>query len=362
LEDFLNKISKKYGAGIMMPARDAAFGEMRPSFISTGSLRLDIALGGGKPAGVYRRRITSVWGEKSTGKTTLANSLIANAQKDGAICLYVSFEAKYDKVYAEMCGVDLDKLVILSPVPEDRKLGILSAEEVFRILEDAIRSNVLDGGVVVIDSLSAMSPKREIDGETGEMNPMLQAQLATIIMRKLPLLVVRHNIAMVMIEQARDKVGGMSFEAKKRMAAANAVSHGSAIIIKMSRGFVQNSDKVKDGDVVIGHWVRAHTEFNQMAFPFKSADMVISEHGGIDSYYEMLGFVDEVDCIIKKGAWYYFVNSMGETETMGNGKANSIQFLRDNPDIFAMLRAKAVAILTERYAEQEEISAEGGDE
>ena len=342
----VKKLLKRYGAGVITTARDVSGGEMKPEAFSTGSLRLDTALGGGnKLGGIYRQRITSVWGEKSTGKTTLCNCTIADAQRQGEKCLYVSFEGKYDKGYAMDCGVDLGALMFLQPIPDDKKIDILPGESVFIILEELIKHEGL--GLIAIDSLSAMSPKREFDGEVGEFNPGLQAQIAGPFMRKIGLLVVRHNIAMILIEQARDNWGGTSFSAKKKMAGANAVFHHSSTIVKAARGYVSNSDKVKDGKEIIGQYSRFYIEHNQVNKPYQSADVVIDENG-INSYHDLLSYADEVAFISKKGGGYYsYVDENGEVVNMAHGLTNAATFLAENRDVFEYLRGKVIDSLQE---------------
>lgn len=340
LDDIFARTTKKFGAGILSENTRVTFGgELRPTPISTGSLLLDWAIGGEQEfGGIYRRRITTVYGAKGTGKTTLANSVIASCQQNGGKALLVELEEKYDKQYAEACGVDLDSLMFLHTVPEDRKFPIISGEQVLIITQDLIESGEID--LVVIDSIAGLSPKREIDGETGESNPGLQAFLVTQFVRKMPPRLARNNTAMLINNQVRDKFGAASFESHTKMPGANALVHHSAVIIRTSRGYASNSSKVKDGNDVIGQLARFTIEQNQISNPFKSVDVPIISGEGFDIEKETLDFNDRVDFIRKSGAWVYVYDENGEEMHKWQGMQKAAQALKENSELLLSLRER----------------------
>jgi len=342
LDGILAKVEKKYGSGVLNGrARDTFSGEARPTPISTGSLRLDWAIGGGEEfGGIYRRRITTVYGSKSTGKTTLANSVIANAQRQGCKAILVELEEKYDKVYAEACGVDLDELIFLHTISDDDKIQVITGEEVLTILLQVVMSKAVD--LVVIDSISGLSPKLELNGEIGESFPALQARLVTKFIRKIPPYLARNNVALLINNQVRSNFGGTSFEAHYTMPGAYGLKHGTAVLIKAAHAYVNKQYRLKSGDEFVGSRARFFVEENQIANPYQSADVPIISGSGFDTAMEILSFAGEVDFISKKGSWYYYFDEHGEEVMLAQGETAAAEVLRESPALLESLKGRVV--------------------
>ena len=302
----LSQIERQFGKGSVMRMGDRKR-EPMPA-ISTGSLGLDIALGiGGLPKG----RIVEIYGPESSGKTTLTLSVIAQAQKQGATCAFVDAEHALDPDYAEKLGVVVDDLIVSQPD---------TGEQALEITDMLVRSGAVD--VLIVDSVAALVPKAEIEGEMGDAHVGLQARLMSQALRKITGNVKNANTLVVFINQIRMKIGVM-FGNPETTTGGNALKFYSSVRLDIRR-----IGAVKQGDEVVGNETRVKVVKNKVAPPFKQAEFQILYGHGINNLGEILDLGVQQGLIDKSGAWYAY-----QGNKIGQGKQNACDFLRDNPEI-----------------------------
>ena len=305
LEAALSQIEKQFGKGAVMrlgaddPARDVAS-------VSSGSLSLDVALGIG---GLPRGRVIEIYGPESSGKTTLTLHAIAEVQKLGGVAAFVDAEHALDTGYAEKLGVKVDDLLISQPD---------TGEQALEISDMLVRSGAVD--VVVIDSVAALTPKQEIEGEMGDSLPGLQARLMSQALRKLTANIKRTNTMVIFINQIRMKIGVM-FGSPETTTGGNALKFYSSVRLDIRR-----TGTIKKGDEAMGNETRVKVVKNKMAPPFRQATFEILFNEGISRHGELVELGVENSLIEKSGAWYSY-----KGDKIGQGKENAKQFLRDNP-------------------------------
>jgi len=319
LSTALNQIERAFGKGAIM--RMGADGvEMRIEAISTGAVNLDAAIGIG---GVPRGRITEIYGPESSGKTTICLHVIANAQTNGGVAAFIDAEHALDIGYARKLGVDVDNLLVSQPD---------TGEQALEIAEVLIRSNAVD--VVVIDSVAALVPRAEIEGEMGDTHVGLQARLMSQALRKLTGAVNRSHTSVIFTNQIREKVGVM-------FGNPETTSGGRALKFYASlRMDIRRIGAVKDGTDVVGNRTRVKVVKNKCAPPFKQAEFDIMYNVGVSHLGLLIDLGSEMDIVQKSGAWY----SYGDLR-LGQGKENARQFLAENDDIAAEVEARVRAAL-----------------
>ncbi|WP_024330096.1 recombinase RecA [Thioalkalivibrio sp. ALR17-21] len=301
----LGQIEKQFGKGAVMRMGDRQAVDV-PS-ISTGSLALDVALGIG---GVPRGRVVEIYGPESSGKTTLTLQVVAEAQKAGGTAAFVDAEHALDPTYAEKLGVNVDDLLVSQPD---------TGEQALEIADMLVRSGAVD--VVIVDSVAALTPKAEIEGEMGDSHVGLQARLMSQALRKLTANIKRSNTLVVFINQIRMKIGVM-FGSPETTTGGNALKFYSSV-----RMDIRRIGAIKKGDEVIGNETRVKVVKNKMAPPFKEAHFEILYGEGISRVGELIEMGVKEGLIDKAGAWYSY-----NGERIGQGKENARQFLKDNPD------------------------------
>lgn len=308
LQATLDKIEKDFGKGTIMKMGDQP--EWEVSTIASGSIALDHALGiGGYPRG----RIIEIYGPESSGKTTLAIHAIAEAQKLGGIAAIIDAEHAFDRSYAKKLGVNVDTLLISQPD---------NGEQALEVADNLIRSGALD--IVVIDSVAALTPKAEIEGEMGDSKMGLQARLMSQALRKLTANISRTNTCCVFINQLRDKIGVM-FGNPETTTGGNALKFYSSVRVDVRR-----ITQIKDGEEATGNRTRAKIVKNKMAPPFRKAEFDIVFGEGISHIGEIIDLGVEFDIIKKSGSWF----SYGETK-IGQGRESVKNLLNDNPELAA---------------------------
>ena len=306
LEGALTLIERKFGKGSVMKMGDSPRDKI-PS-ISTGSLGLDIALGiGGLPQG----RIVEIYGPESAGKTTLTLEVLAQAQKDGSPCAFIDAEHALDPQYAEALGVDVDNLILSQPD---------TGEQALEIAETLVRSGVIK--CLIIDSVAALVPKAEIEGEMGDSHVGLQARLMSQALRKLTGAIKHSNCLVIFINQIRMKIGVM-FGNPETTSGGNALKFYSSVRLDIRR-----TGAVKNGEDVIGNETRVKIVKNKVAPPFRKAEFQILYGQGINSTGEIIAFGVELGLIDKAGAWYSV-----DGQKIGQGMNNSVQYLNENTDL-----------------------------
>lgn len=316
LERTLQQIEKSYGKGAIMQL------DRMPRVVdgvSTGSLALDFALGG---TGLPRGRIIEMYGPESSGKTTLALHVIANAQKSGGVCAVIDAEHALDSTWAKKCGISLENLLVSQPD---------SGEEALEIAEMLVRSNSVD--VIVVDSVAALIPKAEIEGAMGDTHVALQARLMSQALRKLTAAISKSNTILIFINQIRMKIGVM-FGSPETTPGGRALKFYSSVRLDIRR-----IGSIKDGEVVTGNHVRAKVVKNKVAAPFRDAEFDIMFSGGISKEGDLLDLALKGDIINKSGAWFSY-----KDVRLGQGRENVKIFLRDNDDLFEEIRAAVVAL------------------
>ena len=315
----LSTIERAYGKGSIMTL--GAGRAQKVDGISSGSMSLDLALGG---YGIPRGRITEIYGPESSGKTTLCSHVIANAQKTGGVCAFIDAEHAFDSSYAKSLGVNLDELLVSQPD---------NGEQALEIAETLIRSNAVD--VVVVDSVAALVPKAEIEGEMGDKHVGLQARLMSQALRKLSGAIHQSNTAVLFTNQIRMKIGVM-FGSPETTSGGNALKFYASVRMDMRRiGSIKTP-----GDVVVGNRTRVKVVKNKIAPPFRIAEFDITFGIGIDRVGDVLDLAVNAGVADKSGAWF----SWKETR-LGQGREKSCAFLRENPDILAGLEAETGAAL-----------------
>jgi recombination protein RecA len=306
LDMALATIEKQYGKGSVMKMSDK--GEMAIEAISTGALALDLALGIG---GLPRGRVVEIYGPESSGKSTLAMHVVAEAQRNGGICAYIDAEHAMDPVYAQAIGVDVDELLISQPD---------TGEQALEITDVLIRSGALD--VVVIDSVAALTPRAEIEGEMGDTHVGLQARLMSQALRKLTANLNKTNTICIFINQLREKIGVM-FGSPETTPGGRALKFYSSVRLDIRR-----IESIKDGAEVVGNRTRVKVVKNKVAPPFKQAEFDITYGRGISREGSLLDIGVELGFIKKSGAWFTY-----DGEQLGQGRENAKSFLHDNPEI-----------------------------
>ena len=314
----LSQIERQFGKGSIIRMGDTPR-EIMPS-VSTGSIGLDVALGiGGLPYG----RICEIYGPESSGKTTLTLSAIANAQRDGKICAFVDAEHALDPIYAEQLGVNINDLLVSQPD---------TGEQALEIVDMLTRSGAVD--MIVIDSVAALTPKAEIEGDMGDSHMGLQARMLSQAMRKLTANISKSNTLVIFINQIRLKIGVM-FGNPETTTGGNALKFYASVRLDIRR-----IGAVKEGDEVVGNETRVKVVKNKVSPPFKQAEFQISYGKGINRHAELIDLGVKHEFVNKAGAWY----SYGD-DRIGQGKANSCKFFAENPDKVAELEEKIKAKL-----------------
>ena len=330
LRETLAQIEKSYGAGAIMKLGENQ--KMEIKSISTGSLNLDIALGIG---GVPRGRIVEVYGAESSGKTTLALHIIAEAQKEGGIVAFIDAEHALDPVYAKALGVKIDELLISQPD---------TGEQAFEIADMLVRSSAMD--VIVVDSVAALVPKAEIDGEMADQQMGLQARLMSKALRKLTGSIAKSNTVMIFINQIREKIGGYSFTPGPQ----TTTSGGRALKFFSSvRMEVKRIGSVKQGEEIIGNEVSVKVTKNKVAPPFKEARFSVLYGKGISKVGEVLDAATKLDIVAKSGAWF----SYGDRK-LGQGKINVENLLKEDKELYNKLEAEVLAKIKPDYSVENE--------
>lgn len=315
----LDKIDKSYGKGAIMKLGDHVV-ENLPC-ISSGSLGLDMALGiGGYPRG----RVIEIYGPESSGKTTLAIHAIAEAQKNGGLAAFIDAEHAFDRFYAENLGVDVDNLYISQPD---------NGEQALEIADQLIRSGAID--IIVIDSVAALTPKSEIEGEMGDSKMGLQARLMSQALRKLTSTISKTNCCCIFINQLREKIGVM-FGNPETTTGGNALKFYASIRIDIRR-----QTQIKDGDNIIGNHVKVKVIKNKVAPPFRTAEFDIMYGVGISKTGEIVDLGVEYDIIKKSGSWFSY-----NENKLAQGRESTKQILEDNPELAIEIEEKIKEAIT----------------
>lgn len=313
LNSTLEKLEKTFGKGSIMRMGETHIEEM--DVISTGSIGLDTALGvGGFPKG----RVVEIYGPESSGKTTLAIHAIAEAQKQGGIAAFIDAEHAFDRFYAEKLGVDVENLLIAQPD---------SGEQALEIADELIRSAAVD--LIVIDSVAALTPKAEIDGDMGDNKVGLQARLMSQALRKMTASVNKTNTTVIFINQLREKIGVM-FGNPETTTGGNALKFYASVRLDIRR-----TGQIKEGDQIKGNQVRVKVIKNKVAPPFKKAEFDLMFNEGISKIGEILDFAVATEVIKKSGSFF----SYGDTK-LGQGRDKVKEVLKENPDLCDELEVK----------------------
>ena len=305
LDMTLANLTKRFGEGTVMRLGEATHLEIE--VIPTGSLALDHALGVG---GIPRGRVTEVYGPDGAGKTTLAQHIVAEAQKRGGVAAYIDMEHAIDPAYMRMCGVDVDNLLISQPD---------TGEQALEIAEALIRSGAVD--LVVVDSVAALVPRAEIEGEMGDSHPGLQARLMSQALRKLSGAIKQSNTALLFTNQLREKIGVM-FGNPVTTSGGRALKFYASVRLDIRR-----ISAIKDKGEVIGNRTRVRVTKNKVAPPFRVAEFDIMYDEGISKAGDLLDMAVELGVVEKRGSYYY-----REGESLAQGRENAKQFLREHPD------------------------------
>ncbi|HVF75078.1 MAG TPA: recombinase RecA [Acidimicrobiales bacterium] len=313
LEMALGQIEKTHGKGSIMRMGETT--HMGIESISTGAMSLDLALGVG---GLPRGRVVEVYGPESSGKSTLAMHVVAEAQRNGGICAYIDAEHAMDPVYASAIGVDIDELLISQPD---------TGEQALEIADTLIRSGALD--VVVIDSVAALTPRAEIEGEMGDSHVGLQARLMSQALRKLTGTLNKTDTIALFINQLREKIGVM-FGSPETTPGGRALKFYSSVRLDIRR-----IESIKDGVEVVGNRTRVKVVKNKVAPPFKQAEFDIMYGRGISREGSLIDVGVDLGLVKKSGAWYTY-----EGEQLGQGRENAKQFLTDNPEVMVEINER----------------------
>jgi recombination protein RecA len=327
LDMALAQIDKQYGKGSIMRMGEKT--TLGIEAVSTGAMALDIALGVG---GLPRGRVIEIYGPESSGKSTLAMHVVAEAQRNGGICAYIDAEHAMDPIYAKAIGVDIDQLLISQPD---------TGEQALEIVDMLVRSGALD--VVVIDSVAALTPRAEIEGEMGDSHVGLQARLMSQALRKLTGNLNKTKTIAIFINQLREKIGVM-FGSPETTPGGRALKFYSSVRLDIRR-----IESIKDGVEVVGARTRVKVVKNKVSPPFKQAEFDIMYGTGISREGSVLDLSVEMSIVKKSGAWYTY-----DGEQLGQGRENAKQFLIDNPEIMVEIseRLRSQAGIGEGVAEE----------
>ncbi len=314
----LDKIEKTYGKGTIMKLGDNAIENVE--IIHTGSIALDAALGiGGLPKG----RVIEIYGPESSGKTTLALHAIAESQKKGGIAAFIDAEHAFDRFYGQKLGVDVENLLVSQPD---------NGEQALEITENLIRSGAID--VIVIDSVAALTPRSEIEGEMGDSKMGLQARLMSQALRKLTSTISKTATCCIFINQLRDKIGVM-FGSPETTTGGNALKFYASVRLD-----IRKVNQIKEGEDVIGNRVKVKVVKNKLAPPFRKAEFDIIYGEGISRIFEIIDLATELNIIKKSGSWF----SYGETK-LGQGRDAVKKVLQDNPELADELETKIKEVM-----------------
>src|SRR6186997_38423 len=316
----IDKIEKDYGKGSVMMMNEKGIHEME--VVSTGSIGLDVALGIG---GLPRGRVIEIYGPESSGKTTVATHVIAEAQKKGGMCAFIDAEHAFDSSYAQKLGVDVDNLLISQPY---------YGEQALEIADRLILSGALD--VVVIDSVAALVPKSELEGEMGDSKMGLHARLMSQALRKLTATIAKTNTICIFINQLREKIGVM-FGNPETTTGGNALKFYASVRLDIRR-----ISQIKDGEDAVGNRVRVKVVKNKVAPPFRAAEFDIIFGQGISKVGEIVDMGVEMSIIQKSGSWFSY-----EGNKLGQGRDSVKQLLLDNPEMAKEMEGKIRAKITE---------------
>ncbi|WP_294654543.1 recombinase RecA [uncultured Fusobacterium sp.] len=349
LENAIKQISKEFGEGSIMKLGENL--SMNIEVIPTGSINLDLALG---VKGVPRGRVIEVYGAESSGKTTIALHIVAEAQKNGGVAAFIDAEHALDPVYAKALGVDVEELLISQPD---------YGEQALEIADLLVRSNAVD--IIVVDSVAALVPKVEIDGEMSDQQMGLQARLMSKALRKLTATLNKSKTTMIFINQIRDKIGGFGFGPQTTTTGGKALKFYASVRMEVKR-----VGQVKQGDEVIGNETLVKITKNKVAPPFKEASFQIMYGKGISKVGEVLDIALDNDIVQKSGAWFSF----GDIR-LGQGKENVKTRLENEKELFEEIERKVLEIIEEDQnkislnkknlddtSEEESVISEGYDE
>ncbi len=338
LESALTELRKKYGDGAVMRLGEST--HLAVEVIPTGSIALDVALGVG---GIPRGRVTEIFGPESSGKTTLCQHIVAEAQKRGGNCAFIDMEHALDPVYAAKCGVDTDALYVAQPD---------TGEQALEIAETLIRSGGVD--VVVVDSVAALVPRAEIEGDMGDATMGMQARLMSQALRKLSAVIRQTNTAMIFTNQLRQKIGVM-FGNPETTTGGMALKFYASVRLDVRR--VQS---IKNGAEVVGSRTRVRVVKNKVAPPFREAEFDIMYNEGISKTGDLIDIGTQLGLIVKRGAFFSFQDAR-----IGQGRENAKQYLKEHPEITeqleAAVREKAMAGTTAVDLSSSEEEAEEAD-
>ncbi|GBF06880.1 recombinase A, recA [Deinococcus aerius] len=321
IETAMSQIEKQFGKGSIM--RLGAESKLDVQVVSTGSLSLDLALGVG---GIPRGRITEIYGPESGGKTTLALSIIAQAQKAGGTCAFIDAEHALDPVYARSLGVNTDELLVSQPD---------NGEQALEIMELLVRSGAID--VVVVDSVAALTPRAEIEGEMGDSLPGLQARLMSQALRKLTAILSKTGTAAIFINQVREKIGVM-YGNPETTTGGRALKFYSSVRLDVRK----IGQPIKLGNDAVANTVKVKTVKNKVAAPFKEVELTLMYGKGFDQLSDLVGLAADMDIIKKAGSFY----SYGD-ERIGQGKEKAIAYIAERPEMEQEIRDRVLAAIKE---------------
>ncbi|NLW91288.1 MAG: recombinase RecA [Syntrophomonadaceae bacterium] len=323
LNNTIKSIEKQFGRGSIMRLGEAA--AMNVDVIPTGCISLDIALGAG---GLPRGRIIEIFGPESSGKTTVALHAVAQAQREGGMAAFIDAEHALDPLYARKLGVNINDLLVSQPD---------SGEQALEICEALVRSGAID--IVVIDSVAALVPRAELDGEMGDSHVGLQARLMSQAMRKLTAHISKSRCCVVFINQIREKIGVM-YGNPETTTGGRALKFYSSVRIEVKKG-----EAIKQGTELIGNRTVARVVKNKVAPPFKIADFDLMYGQGISREGDLLDMAASMEIIQKSGSWYSY-----EGERLGQGRENAKEYIRNNPDFFNNLETRIKEALANRLS------------